>query len=126
MDLGKVPAPAPQSPPLELQPEIDISEFAKADLRVATVLSAEKVEKADKLLKLRVSLGGEERTVVAGIAASYKPEDMVGKQIVLVANLKPAKIRGIESQGMILAASDENGLKIIAPAGPVQAGSKVK
>lgn len=126
VELARVASPAPEAPPLKLEPQIDISEFAKADLRVATVLAAEKVEKADKLLKLRVSLGSEERTVVAGIAASYKPEEIVGKQIVLVANLKPARIRGIESQGMILAASDENGLQIIAPRGPVAPGSRVK
>lgn len=126
VDLTQAPAPVPQAPPLSLEPEIDISQFARADLRVATVLLAEKVEKADKLLKLRVSLGSEERTVVAGIAASYSPEEMVGRQIVMVANLKPVRIRGIESQGMILAASDEHGLKIIAPGGTVAAGSKVK
>jgi methionyl-tRNA synthetase len=126
VDWARTPEPAPPAAPLNLQPEIDISDFAKVDLRVGTILAAERVEKADKLLKLRVSLGAEERTVVAGIAASYKPEDVVGRQIVLVANLKPARIRGIESQGMILAASDDSGLQIIGPGQAITAGSRVK
>ena len=74
------------------------------DLRVAEVIAAERVPKADRLLKLQVDLGSEKRQVVAGIAAHYAPEDLIGKQIILVANLEPAKIRGIESQGMLLAA----------------------
>ena len=73
---------------------------------VARVLAAEKVEKADKLLKLQIDTGGDTRTLVAGIALYYKPEDLVGRKIIIVKNLKPAKLRGILSQGMILAASD--------------------
>ncbi len=114
----------PLSPPLA--DEIDIDLFGQVDLRVVTVLAAEKVPKADKLLKLQVALGPETRTIVAGIAQHYQPEALVGKQVVIVANLKPAKIRGIESQGMILAAADENGLAFLGPEHPVEAGSKAK
>ncbi len=114
----------PLSPPLA--EEVDIELFSKIDLRVVTVLEAEKVPKADRLLKLRVALGSEQRTIVAGVAQHYQPEELVGKQVVIVANLKPAKIRGIESQGMILAASDENGSAVLTPQRPVEAGSKAK
>ena len=92
---------------------ITIDDFAKVELRVAKVIAAEKVEKADKLLKLQLQVGDEQRQVVSGIAKYYTPEEMVGKTIVLVANLKPVKLRGIESQGMILAASNENGLSLV-------------
>lgn len=106
-------------------PEVTIEEFAKMDLRVVTVLQAEKVEKADKLLKLTVDLGTEQRTIVSGIAKHYAPEDLVGKSVVMIINLKPAKIRGIESRGMVLAAScDEKLIVVTAPEMP--AGSKVK
>ncbi|MBU2470973.1 MAG: methionine--tRNA ligase subunit beta, partial [Bacteroidetes bacterium] len=81
----------------------------KVDLRVATVLSCEKVAKSDKLLKLQVSIGLEQRQLVAGIAQHYKPEDLVGKKIIVVANLQPAKLMGNESKGMLLAASDTSG-----------------
>ena len=83
---------------------ITIDEFAKIDLRVAVVLAAERVPKTDKLLKLDLDLGYEQRTIVSGIAAFYEPEALVGTRIVIVANLKPAKLRGIESRGMLLAA----------------------
>ncbi|MCX8202588.1 MAG: methionine--tRNA ligase subunit beta [Candidatus Micrarchaeota archaeon] len=89
--------------------KIDFDTFLKVDLRTATVLDAEKVEGSDKLLKLKIDLGYEQRELVAGIAQNYKPEDIVGKQIIIVANLKPRKIRGIESNGMILAAEDAAG-----------------
>ncbi|HEX2926482.1 MAG TPA: methionine--tRNA ligase [Ruminiclostridium sp.] len=92
---------------------ITIDDFSKVDLRVAKVLEAEKVEKADKLLKMKLQVGEETRQVVSGIAKYYTPEEMVGKTLILVANLKPAKLRGIESQGMILAASNENGLSLV-------------
>lgn len=83
--------------------EIDISEFFKTDLRVAEIMTAEKVEKSNKLIKMTVSLGGDDtRTVVSGISQYYKPEDLVGKHVIFVSNLKPAKLMGIESQGMIL------------------------
>jgi len=104
---------------------IGIEDFLKVDLRVAKVLSAEKVEGSEKLLKLRLSLGDEERTVVAGIAKYYTPEELVGKKIVIVANLKPRKIFGIESQGMILAASDGENLSVVVPDRDVKEGAKL-
>ncbi len=108
--------------------EITIDDFAKINLRVGKVESAEKVEKADKLLKLGVDLGeGRIRTVVSGIAKWYAPDEMVGKEIILVANLKPCKLRGIMSEGMILCASDEDGnLAIVSPSKPMKAGSEVR
>ncbi|NPA34412.1 MAG: methionine--tRNA ligase [Chlorobi bacterium] len=90
----------------ESKPLIDYEDFSKLDLRVAKVISAEKHPNADRLLVLKISLGTEERTIVAGIAQHYSPEELVGKNIVVVANLKPRKLRGIESQGMLLAAHD--------------------
>jgi len=104
---------------------ITIDDFAKIQFRVARVIVAEKVEKADKLLKLKLDLGGEVRQVVSGIAKHYTPESLIGKQVVLVANLKPAKLRGIESQGMILAASDEDEVVIVSPEKDIRDGSKV-
>lgn len=95
------------------RPSLSIDEFLEVDLRVARVLSAERVAGADKLLQLRVDLGREERQLVAGVALAYAPEALVGKTIVVVANLKPARIRGIESQGMLLAA-DSGGRPIVA------------
>lgn len=107
------------------EPEISIDEFFKADLRVAEVLTAEKVKKSDKLIKMTVSLGGDDvRTVVSGIARFYTPEEMVGKHVLFVANLKPAKLMGIESQGMILAAS--KGETLVVPEVDMPAGSQVK
>ena len=104
----------PQTP--NPKPQIQFDDFAKLDLRVGTILAAEKVEKADKLLKLEVDLGTEKRTIVSGIALHFKPEDIVGKQVVVVANLAPRKMRGIESQGMILTAEDKSGaLYFIGP-----------
>ena len=107
--------------------QISIDEFAKLDLRVAKVISAEKVEKSDKLLKLKLQVGAEERQVVSGIAQYYSPEDMVGKTLILVANLKPARLRGIESQGMILAASDKDSgrLVLVTVEGDMPTGAKV-
>jgi methionyl-tRNA synthetase len=105
---------------------IEIEDFAKVDLRVAEVIAAKKVEKADKLLELRVRLGEEERTVVAGIALHYAPEELVGKKIILVANLRPAKLRGITSQGMILAASQDGKLGVLTLDRDIPSGAKVK
>ncbi len=105
---------------------ISIEDFSKIDLRIGKILEAEKIPGSKKLIKLKVDTGGEERTVVAGIAESYKGEDLVGKLVVVVCNLKPAKIFGIESQGMLLAASDSSGIHIIMPDGDVTAGAKVK
>lgn len=108
------------------KPMISYDDFAKLDLRVGTIIEAEKVEKADKLLKLTVDLGDEKRTVVSGIAKSYKAEDIVGQQVTLLTNLEPRKIRGIESQGMILMGENEDGkLSFIAPDKKIAEGSEV-
>lgn len=104
--------------------EITIEEFAKMELRVVKVLAAEKVKKADKLLMLTVDLGSEQRTIISGIAKHYTPEELVGKHVVMVVNLKPAKIRGVVSHGMVLAASADEALKVVEVAMPV--GSRVK
>ena len=106
--------------------EIIYDDFAKLDLRVATVTACEKVEKADKLLKLTIDLGTETRTIVSGIALHYKAEEMIGKQVVVVINLAPRKMKGIESQGMILTAEDKNGkLRLLKPEEAVTPGSSV-
>ena len=105
---------------------ISFEEFQKMDLRVGIIKSAEKVEKAKKLLKLRVDIGTEERTLVAGMAQCYEPEDMVNRKVVVVANLEPATIRGIESQGMILAAGDEDNIILVTMAGDIEPGAKVR
>ena len=116
-----------QEPAAGAAPEITIEEFARLDLRVVRILEAEPVPGADRLLKLKVSLGsGGERQVVAGIARHYQPEDLVGRQAVLVANLKPARIRGVESQGMLLAAADDGRVVLVAPEQAVNPGSKVR
>ena len=94
-------------------PKISIRKFFETELRVARVISAERVPNADRLLKLQVDLGTEERQLVAGIAAAYDPQSLVGKRIIVVANLEPARIRGVESQGMLLAA-DLDGRPILA------------
>ncbi len=104
---------------------ITIDEFFKTKLKTAKVLEAEKVENADKLLKLQIEVGKEKRQLIAGIAESYSTEEIVGKTVVVVANLKPAKIRGIESQGMLLAAKDKKGLKIVTIDGDVPSGISV-
>lgn len=109
-------APATEETPkyAPQKPEITIDDFMKIDLRVATILSAQKVEKADKLLQLELDLGYEKRTVLSGIAMHFKPEDIVGKQVTVVANLAPRKMRGIESKGMILMAQNADGSLIFA------------
>jgi methionyl-tRNA synthetase len=126
--------PAPKAAVIEKapekKPEITIDEFGKVQLCVARVLEADKLEKSDKLLKLRLSLGkGEpERTVLSGIAQYYTPEEMIGKHVVLVKNLQPVKIRGVLSEGMILCASDKDDkvLKIVSPEAGAQDGDTVR
>ena len=105
---------------------IDISDFAKVELKIAEVLEAERIEGADKLLKLQVDIGNETRQIVAGIAKHYSPEELKGKKIAVVTNLKPAKLRGVESQGMLLAASSGDKLSILTPLTDMPAGSKIK
>ena len=106
--------------------KISIDDFRKIELKVATIKSAEAHPNADKLLVLQIDLGGEQRQICAGIKNSYTPEELVGKQIVVVANLETAKLRGLESQGMLLAASDEGRVIIMTPEKSVQAGAQVK
>src|SRR5678815_121055 len=111
---------------MENRSEIVYDDFAKLDLRVGMVAACEKVEKADKLLKLTIDLGTETRTIVSGIALHYKAEEMVGKQVVVVTNLAPRKMKGIESQGMILTAEDKDGkLRLLMPEETVSPGSSV-
>ena len=110
----------------EAKPAVEFEDFQKLDLRVARVLSAEPVPQADKLLLVKLDLGeSEPRQVVAGIAQFWKPEDLVSRQVVMVANLKPRKLRGVVSQGMILAVRREGGLELLGPSGPVDPGSPV-
>ncbi len=132
--LSATPAPAPVDAPLtaaapsttnqgaappqvaaqQVQQHISIDDFAKVELRVAQILVAERIPKADKLLRLEVDLGNERRQILAGIAEHYAPEKLVGRKIVIVANLAPRKMRGLESQGMLLAASLEGGAPVLA------------
>lgn len=118
--------PGNGSPTQENKPPIQYDDFAKLELKAATVIACEKVAKADKLLKLEVDLGSEKRIIVSGIAQHYQPSDMVGKQVIVVTNLAPRKMKGIESQGMILTAEDKDGkLQLLRPENPVSPGSIV-
>jgi methionyl-tRNA synthetase len=125
--LSSTPADAPEGAPLhpkehkpdppEAPPQpahITIDDFAKVELRVARVLVAERIPKADKLLRLEVDLGYEKRQILAGIAEHYEPEKLIGRKIVIVANLAPRKMRGLESNGMLLAASLPDGAPVLA------------
>jgi methionyl-tRNA synthetase len=105
--------------------EIEYDDFAKVDLRVARIIAAEDIEGADKLLKLRISLGAEERTIFAGIKKQYKPEDLAGRHIIVVANLKPRKMKFGVSEGMLLAATGDGGVFLLGPDSGAQAGNKV-
>jgi methionyl-tRNA synthetase len=119
---NKAEAAAPEAPAY-----ITIDDFAKVQLLIGTIKHAEKVEKADKLLKLTVDLGTEERTILSGIALHFSPEEIIGRQVTVVANLAPRKMRGIESQGMILMAEDAEGkLVFVNPSREVNAGSEVR
>ena len=109
----------------EIKPEITLEEFGKIDLRVATVIHAERIPRAKKILKLEVDLG-QKRTIVAGIAQNYTPDDLVGKQIIIVANLKPAKLMGIVSNGMLIAAVDDSGPTLAALDKPVDPGTPLR
>lgn len=107
-------------------PKISIDDFRKIELKVATIKSAEVHPNADKLLVLQIDLGGEQRQICAGIRNSYTAEELVGKQIIVVANLETAKLRGMDSQGMLLAASDAGRVIIMTPEKSVQVGAQVK
>ena len=106
---------------------ISIDQFRTVELRVATITAAVPHPKADRLVVLTVDLGDQQRQLVAGIRAHYEPDALVGKQVVVVANLEPATLRGVESQGMLLAASDSEGrLAIVVPEKPIAPGAQVK
>ena len=111
-----------QTPEADL---IDIETFAKVDLRVAEIVAAEKIEKTDKLLKLKIKLGDRERQLVAGVAQHYQPQDLIGRKIIVVANLKPAVLRGEKSEGMLLAAKDGDRLSLLTVSEDVPSGSKI-
>jgi len=102
-----------------------IEDFKKLDLRIASIKEAKDHPNADKLFVLTVDLGGEEKQLVAGIKGSYQADELIGKRIVVINNLEPATIRGEESQGMLLAASDENGIVVLSPDKEVALGSRV-
>ena len=105
---------------------IEKIDFDRIDLRAATVMACERVPKTDKLLKLTLSIGAEQRTVVSGIAGAYAPETLVGRTVIYLANLKPAKIRGVLSQGMILAAGDSDVLALSTLDNPVPPGTRIR
>jgi methionyl-tRNA synthetase len=126
-------APAAAPPPVETTqaappagPKIDIDDFAKIELRAARVVAAERIAGSRKLLKLQVDLGDEQRQIVSGISDAYEPEALIGKKIVLVANLKPAKLMGVESNGMVLAASVDGRAVLCTFDADVAPGTKVK
>ncbi len=121
----KQPAPPASSGLADLKDEISIEEFSRVDLRVATVLHAEAVPKADRLIRLEVDCG-EKRTIVAGIAKHYDPRELVGRQVVIVANLKPAKLMGVLSQGMLLAASEGQWLSLVTPDRKMTPGTPIR
>jgi len=105
---------------------ITIEDFSKVDLRVGKVIEAEKVEKSRKLLKLKIDLGKLGiKQIVAGIAQYYNPQDLIGKKIIVIANLKPVKLMGVESQGMLLAAQSEGKLRLLTVDGDIDAGAKI-
>jgi methionyl-tRNA synthetase len=125
-ELPSAPTEAKPATP-DRKPVVTIDDFKKIDFRIAKVISAERIPKSEKLLKLQVLVGSEQRQILAGIAQHYQPEDLTGKKIVVVANLAPAKLMGQESQGMLLAASDSEGhLTIITPSADIGEGSIVK
>lgn len=109
----------------EVKPSITIDDFARVDMRAARVLSADKIEGSTKLLKLTVDLGNEVRQIVSGIAKHFRPDELKGRSVVIAANLRPAKIRGIDSQGMLLTVGDEDNLRLLVPDEDVPLGSKV-
>lgn len=105
---------------------INFDDFAKLEIKIGTIVSAEKIEDADKLLKLEIDFGDEKRQIVSGIAQWYKAEDLVGKQVPVLVNLEPRTFRGVESQGMILAAGVDDSAVLLHPDKDVPAGSKIR
>ena len=105
---------------------IPFDDFKKSDLRVAKILEAERVEGSEKLLKLKVTLGYEERQILAGVGKVYEPSSLIGTEIIIVANLDPKAMMGLESQGMLLAADGEDGPALLRPDRPVEPGSMIR
>ena len=110
---------------IEHKPEVEYEVFTKLEFRVVKILEAEKIEKSNKLIKLKISINGEERTAVAGISQSYEPEELVGKKVAMLLNLKPRKVMGVESQAMILSADDEGKYAVLVPDKEVKEGSEI-
>lgn len=126
MNQDMPPSPSPAPAPSAAPAQITLEDFQKIQLKVAKVLSAERVPKSEKLIKLQVDLGTEQRQVVAGIGKKYAPEELIGRRVVIVANLKPAKLMGVESQGMVLAAGDAEVKELVTLMSDVELGTKVK
>ena len=105
---------------------ITLEDFQKIDLRIGKILKAERIENSDKLIKLEIDIGENKRTIVAGIGKKYQPEELIGQLIVVVANLEPKEIRGVKSEGMLLAVDSENGPVLIVPLEQVYVGTKVR
>ena len=121
------PSEAPgESTATEETPRISIDDFFRTELRVAQILEAENVPKSKKLIKMKIDTGRDQRTIVAGIATKYAPEELVGRKVVIVANLKPAKLMGIESNGMVLAASIDGEPSLVAVDPSVPVGTQVR
>ena len=117
------PAPEPEE---ESKEQIDIKQFDKVEIKAATITDAEQVQKSDKLLKIQVDLGNEQRQIVSGIAKFYQPEDIIGKKVAVVSNLKPAKLMGHKSEGMILSAEKENVLTLVSLPNAIPNGAVIK
>lgn len=113
-------------PKPSVRDSVSYGDFTKIELKIAKILTAEPVEGSEKLLKLQVSLGAEERQIISGIAKSYTPEQLIGKSVVIITNLEPRMIMGLESNGMLLAANGENGPVILLPETDVPPGTGIK
>jgi methionyl-tRNA synthetase len=109
----------------ELKPEIEFDDFMKLDIRIAKILTAEKVKKTDKLLQITADIGGKKIELIAGLAKAYQPEDIINKKVVMLLNLKPRKIKGVLSQGMILAADDGQNLSVLLADKDVKTGAEI-
>jgi methionyl-tRNA synthetase len=120
------PAPEPEPEPAQALPPVTYDEFRRTQLLTATVVAAERVPKADKLLKLQLDVGGKPRQILAGIAQHYQPEDLIGRTLIIVANLEPRKLRGEVSEGMLLAATEDEDVVILTTLRPVRSGLEVR
>jgi methionine--tRNA ligase beta chain len=110
---------------MEIKSIINFEEFEKIDLRAGKILEAERVEGSDKLLKLQVDLGEEKRQILAGIGKTYTPEELINKTVIVIINLEPRMLMGLESQGMVLAVKDNNNLSVLVPEKEIVPGSKI-